>query len=148
MSKKQHKTAIIIGNNVSALVCAMKLQEAMVPVRIISPSHHFGGIFSGIKFGENHFDIGSISLEFDLLNSDQDSDILSYSDTQLNDSSRFTDYVKELYDSLNIDTHKIPSPKMFLNGKIEEDCILANNLTFLQNLSNQQKVKISQNFQI
>ena len=64
-------------------------------------------IFSGIKFGNEHFDIGSISLEFDLLKSDQDSDILTYSDTQLNDSTRFTEYVKELYASLNIDNHKI-----------------------------------------
>ena len=140
---KNSINSFIIGHNLSALVSANILSHVDYPFQLISQSFNWGGFFRGVSFNDSIYDIGSIYIELDAMHKKTNDQILNYDDLRLNESAHFMAFIRDFYADLKIDLRKISSPKMVLNGRIHEDCLLSNNLTFLRSLSKEQKALIN-----
>lgn len=131
---------VIYGNNISSLVLADKLGQKNKRVLLVQSGNKWGGIFSGIQFENNLFDIGMINFEFDLFGNPSGS-LKDYNNDKKNDLSNYINFVKE-YVCQFIDIHKLPTPQMIFKSNFFADIVISNEFEFLLKLDDTNKNKI------
>ena len=132
---RDHFPVVLVGNALSVMVAATRLARDGQEVAIVHGGKGWGGHFSPIQCNETTYDIGMVLYEFTSYNNRPGGaqDVRTYDASIRNDAGRFCDTVRAYVDCYQ-STHPIPSPKMYIAGRVHEDLLIANALASLKTL--------------
>ncbi len=123
---------LIYGSGLSALILAERLGSAGKEVTLLNPTKSWGGIFNGIKLGNEQFDAGMTNFEFDLF-AEPEEDLQKYIPDQKRDVGRYVHFVKN-YLSKFTKFVPISTPQMIFKDTLFEDLIISNRFEVLNYL--------------
>lgn len=118
------KHPIIIGDNFACLTALHKLSSNGVNVIHISQGKKLGGHFAGVETNEGVFDIGMVLLELNFNGNTKLEDMNPFHFTGWIESF---DYIKS-WISNSLEFQSITSPKVYINGELYPDYLIADKL--------------------
>lgn len=128
---RDHFPVVLAGNALSAMVAATRLARDGLDVAIVHNGKGWGGHFSPIHCNETTYDLGMVLYEFSSYNRpSRPQDLSTYDPSIRNDVGRFCDTVHDYVDCYQ-PTRPIPCPKMYVEGRVLEDILIANALESL-----------------
>lgn len=137
---------VIYGSSLSSLVLAERLGSQGKNVILLNPSGSYGGIFRGLKIGDQIFDGGMTNFEFELFGQ-PDTNIICYSPDSKSDVGKYVHFV-ESYISNFIDFHKIPDPYMVYQGSLVPDILISNKFDVLRYLKPEERLSMIKELEI
>ena len=126
---------VLVGNALSLMVAAIRLARDCAEIAIVNPTKNWGGHFSTFIANSVPFDPGMVLYEFTSFNSEsREADPATYDPAIRNDAGRFCAKVQTFVEGYQR-THEIPTPKMYIDGCVLDDILIANSLLSLRELS-------------
>ena len=130
----RHFSIVLVGNALSLMVAATRLARNGAEIAIVNPTKNWGGHFSTFMANGVPFDPGMVLYEFTSFNSESgEADPATYNPAIRNDAGRFCANVHHFVDSYQ-PTHEIPTPRMYIDGDVLDDLLIANALSSLREL--------------
>jgi hypothetical protein len=140
MQKKNNFTHIVFGNSIAALVASISLaKKKNNNILLINPKKFWGGHFNSINIGSEKFDIGMFLYEFDSLTI-KNLSAKKYNNKNFQNTQYFSNNIKKFINQFFI-TKKISPIKIFYNKFFYEDYLISNNLSFLNKIKLNEKIK-------
>lgn len=133
MSTLIQKEVVIIGNQPAALVSALSLKEKNIDFIWLKGTAPAGGIFRGIKLGNQVWDAGMNLLEFTSLKPGSDPDISSYNPKVRYDATRFLNLIQNWLQQ-RIEIIPVSPPQMLIDKGPYPDLLISNYPDYLLNL--------------
>ncbi len=120
----------VFGNTFGSMVAVSELKKAKKEFLWVQDGCNVDGVWRGLSYNDRILDLGMINFEFDVRHPEPAADLTTYSQYQINDCARFSDYV---LDFINQHTSIKELPKIMIceNGKIYNDHLLSNNFSQL-----------------
>jgi hypothetical protein len=130
----QHVPILLVGNALSSMVAATRLAQGGAQVTIVNSSNNWGGHFTTMTCKGVDFDPGMVLDEFTSYKaSSPDEDIRTYDPLIRNDAGRFCESVRHCVGRYQ-ELRDIAVPKMYVDGVIYDDILIANALWSLPQL--------------
>ena len=138
---QQHFPIVLVGNALSLMVAATRLAQRGADVAIVNSGRNWGGHFTTMTCKGVVFDPGMVLHEFtSYRTSPQLEDIRTYNPATKNDAGRFCDTVRRCVSAYQ-EIRDIAVPKMYVDGAVNDDILIANALSSMRQLSFRDSVK-------
>ncbi len=138
---QQHFPIVLVGNALSLMVAATKLAQRGADVAVVNSGRNWGGHFTTMACKGVVFDPGMVLHEFtSYRTSPHVEDIRTYNPAIRNDAGRFCDAVRRCVGAYQ-EIRDITVPKMYVEGAIHDDILIANALSSMRELPFRDSVK-------
>lgn len=124
------KSIVIIGTQPAALVSALRLKENNIDFIWLKGTAPAGGIFRGIKLGNQLWDAGMNLLEFTSLKPGSNPDISTYNPAVRYDATRFLNHIQNWLKQ-RIEIKQVSPPQMLVDNGIYPDLLISNYSDYL-----------------
>jgi hypothetical protein len=131
---QQHFPMVLVGNALSLMVAATRLAQQGADVAIVNSGRNWGGHFTTMTCKGVVFDPGMVLHEFTSYRaSPRFEDVRTYNPATKNDAGRFCDTVRRCVSAYQ-EIRDIAVPKMYVDGAVNDDILIANALSSMEQL--------------
>ena len=125
----------VFGNSFASIVAVSELKKAKKEFLWVQDGYSVDGVWRGLNYHNRILDLGMINFELDVRHPESSAELGTYSQYQINDCARFSDYVLEFI-SQYTDVKELPKIMIYENSEIYHDHLISNDFSHLGRFQN------------
>ena len=121
----------VFGNTFGSIVAVSELNKAKEEFLWVQDGYNVDGVWRGLSYKDRILDLGMINFELDVRHPESSADLGTYSQYQINDCARFSDYILDFIAQYTA-IKELPKIMIYENNELYNDHLLSNNFSLVK----------------